>query len=173
MNETLSTIFNRKSVRHYTAEKVTTEQLSMMAKAGMAAPTAVDKRPWAFVIVQKREVLDKLAEVLPHAKMLKQATDAIVVCGDLSKALEGDAQPYWIQDCSAATQNILLAAESMGLGAVWTGVHPIKVREEQVQNVLGNPHDKIPLNVIAVGYPTEEDKPKNKWNESNLHWDRW
>ncbi len=172
-NETLVTIFNRKSVRHYTSEKVSQEQLTMMIKAGMAAPTAVDKRPWAYVAIQDRAVLDELAETLPYAKMLKQATAAIVVCGDLSKALDGDAQPYWVQDCSAATQNILLAAESMGLGAVWTGVHPIKDRELEVQTILNIPTDKIPLNVIAIGYPTGEEQPKDKWDESILHWNKW
>ncbi|MCW3806808.1 flavin reductase [Plebeiibacterium marinum] len=172
-NETLVTIFNRKSVRHFTSEQVSQDQLTMMVRAGMAAPTAVDKRPWAFVAIQEREVLDQLADILPYAKMLKQATGAIVVCGDLSKALQGDAQPYWVQDCSAATQNILLAAESMGLGAVWTGVHPIKDREKDVQQALNIPSDKIPLSVIAIGYPTGEDKPKDKWDETNLHWNKW
>ncbi len=172
-NETLVTIFNRKSVRHYTSEQVSQEQLTMMVKAGMAAPTAMNKQPWAFVAIHNIADLDKLAKSLPRAKMLKQATAAIVVCGDLSKALTGDAQPFWIQDCSAATQNILLAAESMGLGAVWTGVHPIKEKEVAVQNALSIPEDKIPLNVIAIGYPTGEDKTKEKWIESNLHWNKW
>ncbi len=172
-NETISTIFNRKSVRHYTSEKVTQEQLTLLAKAGMAAPSAVDKRPWAFITIKDREVLDELANKLPYAKMLKQATGAIVVCGDMSKALDGDAKPYWIQDCSAASENILLAAESMGLGAVWTGVHPIKERELLVQKILNIPSDKIPLNVIAIGYPTGEDHPKDKWDESVLHTDKW
>ncbi len=172
-NETLATIFSRKSVRHYTSEKVSNDQLTLMVKAGMAAPTAVDKRPWAFVAINNRAVLDQLAESLPYAKMLKQATAAIVVCGDLSKTAEGYRKAYWIQDCSAATENILLATESIGLGAVWTGVHPDQEKEIEVQKILNLPDDKIPLNVIAIGYPTGEDQPKDKWDENNLHWNQW
>lgn len=171
--EMMQTIFNRKSVRHYSSKKVSKEQLALLVRAGMAAPTAVNKQPWAFVAIQERSILDKLAEHLPYAKMLTQATGAIVVCGDLTKTLDGVAQEYWIQDCSAASQNILLAAESMGLGAVWTGVYPIADRVEVVRNVLGIPSDNIPLNVIIVGYPTGEDKPKDKWKEENLHWEKW
>ncbi|MFT3739673.1 MAG: flavin reductase [Breznakibacter sp.] len=172
-NPTLATIYNRKSVRRYTDRKVGQEQLTELTKAGMAAPTARDKRPWAFVAITDRSLLDKLADALPHAKMLKQATAAVVVCGDLDKALTGDAQAYWVQDCSAATQNILLAAESMGLGAVWTGVHPIKERVATVVELLNLPASIIPLNVIAVGYPTGEDKSKDKWEAANVHWDKW
>ncbi|MBS2210097.1 nitroreductase family protein [Carboxylicivirga mesophila] len=172
-NSTLASIYNRKSVRHYTNRQVSKDQLTELVKAGMAAPTAVDKRPWAFIAISERSVLDSLAEVLPYAQMLKQATAAIVVCGDMDKALEGIAQAYWIQDCSAASQNILLAAESMGLGAVWTGVHPIEEREQVVKTVLNAPDNVVPLNVIAVGYPTGEEMPKNKWNEDNVHWDGW
>ncbi|WP_430817036.1 flavin reductase [Carboxylicivirga sp. RSCT41] len=172
-NSTLASIYNRKSVRHYTDQKVTKEQITELVRAGMAAPSAVDKRPWAFVAVSERSKLDSLAAVLPYAKMLKQATAAIVVCGDMDKALEGDGQAYWIQDCSAASQNILLAAESMGLGAVWTGVHPIKEREDDVKKVLNAPESIVPLNVIVVGYPAGEEKPKDKWDESNVHWEQW
>jgi flavin reductase (DIM6/NTAB) family NADH-FMN oxidoreductase RutF/nitroreductase len=172
-NDVLTTIFERKSVRNYTSQQVSKEQLTLLVKAGMAAPTAVDKRPWAFVAVTDRTMLNQLADVLPYAQMLRTATSAIVVCGDLSKALEGDAQAYWVQDCSAATQNILLAAEGIGLGAVWTGVHPIKDREDLVRKAINAPSHIVPLNVIAVGYPTGQDKPKDKWDETILHWEKW
>ncbi|TCO03624.1 flavin reductase [Natronoflexus pectinivorans] len=172
-NHTLATIYNRKSVRNFTNQQVTKSQLTELVRSGMAAPTAVDKRPWAFVAIDDRQTLDKLAEVLPYARMLKQATSAIMVGGDLDKALSGIEQAYWVQDCSAATQNILLAAESMGLGAVWTGVHPVKDREETVKQILGLPDNIVPLNVIAIGYPTGIDTPKDKWDESILHWNRW
>jgi flavin reductase (DIM6/NTAB) family NADH-FMN oxidoreductase RutF/nitroreductase len=172
-NHTLATIYNRKSVRNYTNQQVSKSQLTELARSGMAAPTAVDKRPWAFVAIDDCETLNLLADALPHARMLKQATSAIMVGGDLNKALPGNAQAYWVQDCSAATQNILLAAESMGLGAVWTGVHPNPEREETVRQILGLPQHIIPLNVIAVGYPTGVDKPKDKWDETILHWNKW
>lgn len=172
-NQTLETIYNRKSVRNFTGEKVSRQHLTELVRSGMAAPTAVDKRPWAFIAIDDRATLDKLADVLPYAQMLRQTTAAIVVCGDLQKALPDDAQAYWVQDCSAATQNILLAAESMGLGAVWTGVHPITDREELVKQKLGLPAHVIPLNVIAIGHPTGIDKPKDKWNPELLRWNSW
>lgn len=172
-NSTLETIFSRKSVRRYTNQQVSREQLTLLAKAGMAAPSAVDKRPWVFVAVTDRAMLDKLADVLPYAKMLRQATAAIMVGGDMNKTLGGDAKAFWIQDCSAATQNILLAAESIGLGAVWTGVHPNAEREKAVANVLQLPENIVPLNVIVIGYPTGVEKPKDKWNEQLLHWEKW
>lgn len=172
-NPTLATIHNRKSVRHFTSQQVNQQQLTELVRAGMAAPTAVNKQPWAFVAINERSKLDELSEVLPYAKMLKQATGAIVVCGDMTRTLEGIAQEYWIQDCSAATQNILLAAESMGLGAVWTGVHPISDRDELVKEVLNLPEHFTVLNVIPIGYPTGEDQPKDKWDEGKMHWNTY
>jgi flavin reductase (DIM6/NTAB) family NADH-FMN oxidoreductase RutF len=124
VNETLKVIHNRKSVRHFTDQAVSKEQLELLLRAGMAAPTAVNRQPWAFYVVTKRETLDALGEQLPYAKMLLQAQAAIVVCGDMEKAGNLKEQAYWVQDCSAATQNILLAAESIGLGAVWTAAFP-------------------------------------------------
>ncbi len=171
-NPTLAAIHNRKSVRHYTDQKVSELQLTELVKAGMAAPTAKNKQPWAFVVITEREKLDRLSE-LPYAKMLKDVSAAIVVCGDMERTLDGAMQAYWIQDCSAATQNILLAAESMGLGAVWTGVYPIAEREGVVRQEIAAPEHIIPLNVIAIGYPTGEDTPKDKWDESKLHWGQW
>ncbi len=122
--DALSVIHSRKSVREYTGAQVTKEQLIVLLKAGMAAPTALDKRPWVFVVVTDKDMLSKLAEGLPYSKMIVQAGSAIVVCGDLSKTMEGEAKEFWIQDCSAASENILLAAEAIGLGTVWTGYIP-------------------------------------------------
>ncbi len=172
-NPTLATIHNRKSVRNYTNRKVSDAQLTELVKAGMAAPTAVDKRPWAFVVVKNRAMLDSFAIQLPYGKMLDKAAAAIIVCGNMNKALKDIAQEFWIQDCSAATQNILLAAESMGLGAVWTAAYPIKDREDIVRRAINAPSHIVPLNVIAIGYPTGEDQPKNKWDKNNIHWEKW
>lgn len=138
MTNCLKTIFNRKSVRSFTGQEVSNELLEELVRAGMAAPSARNLQPWAFVIVTNRPTLDTLAKRLPYAKMLFEAPAAIAVCGDLSKA--GDSpEGYWVQDCSAATQNILLAAEAMGLGAVWTGVYPRPDRVTIVKEVLGLP----------------------------------
>jgi nitroreductase len=172
-NTTIETIHERKSVRSYTDKKVTQEQLETIVKAGMAAPTAVNKQPWAFIIIDNRETLDELGEVLPYAKMIKNAPAAIVVCGDMTKALEGQSQQFWVQDCSAATQNILLAVESMGLGAVWTAAYPSEERIKSVTDILELPEHIVPLNVIPVGYPVGTEKPKDKWKPENLHWQKW
>jgi flavin reductase (DIM6/NTAB) family NADH-FMN oxidoreductase RutF/nitroreductase len=170
MNETLKVIQNRKSVRHFTNQAVSEQQIELLLRAGMAAPTAVNRQPWAFYVVTERETLDLLGEQLPYAKMLLQAQAAIVVCGDMEKAGNLKEQAYWVQDCSAATQNILLAAESIGLGAVWTAAFPYDERTKVVIETLNLPGHHVPLNVIPIGYPTGEDKPKDKWKTENVFW---
>ena len=168
--DTLAIIHQRKSVRKYTDQPVMTEQLETLAKAGMAAPTAMNKQPWAMVAITDRKVLDKLAEQLPYGKMLAQAPAAMAICGNMNKALENAGRAYWVQDCSAATENVLLAAEAMGLGAVWLGVHPIEAQVKEVSETLNLPAHLVPLNVISIGYPTGVEKPKNKWKPENLLW---
>lgn len=172
-NHTLAVIHERKSVRSYTDQQVSDAQLKELTRAAMAAPTAVDKRPWSFVIVNERKLLDSLAEILPYGKMLREATGAIAVCGDMNKALPDIAQDFWIQDCSAATQNILLAAESMGLGAVWIGGYPIPERVQDLRSMLQLPEHIIPLNIISIGYPKGPQQAKNKWDESIIHFNSW
>ena len=172
-NDTLRVIHQRKSVRTYTDQPVSRDQLLTLVKAAMAAPTAVNKQPWAFVVVTEREKLDQLADVMPYAKMTAQAQAAILVCGDMSRALPGDAQPYWIQDCSAAVENLLLAAESLGLGAVWTGAYPIEERVSSLRSVVDLPKNIIPLALIPVGYPDGKDQPKDKFDADRIHWERW
>ncbi len=169
-NETLEVIHNRKSVRHFTDQPVSKEQVNKLLGAGMAAPTAVNRQPWVFYVVTHRQTLDTLSQQLPYAKMLAQAQLAIVVCGDMEKAGNLQDKGYWVQDCAAATENILLAAESMGLGAVWTASYPYDDRTKVVIKALNLPTHHVPLNVIPIGYPTGEDVPKNKWNPENIIW---
>lgn len=169
----LQNIASRKSVRHFTSEPVTTEQMQTMARAAMAAPTACNKQPWAIIAIDDRAMLDSLCAGLPYAKMLAEAQAAMIVCGDLSKTLEGEGVQFWIQDCSAATENLLLAAEAMGLGAVWTAAYPDQERMATVKKVLNLPENIIPLNVIPVGHPTGEDQPKDKWLDENYHLNKW
>lgn len=168
----LQNIHQRKSVRKYINKPVEKKLLEKILKAGMAAPSAVNKQPWELIVITKRETLNALAEKLPYAKMLKQSTAAIVVGGNLEKALE-QAPDYWIQDCSAVTQNILLAVEALKLGAVWTGVFPGKDRINHVKSILNLPKNIVPLNVIAIGYPDGNTPPKDKWNPKAVHWEGW
>jgi nitroreductase len=157
-------------VRNFTDQPVTKQQIETLLRAGMAAPSAVNRQPWVFYVVTLRKTLDALSEQLPYAKMLTQAQAAIVVCGDMEKAGNLKDKGYWVQDCAAATENILLAAESMGLGAVWTASYPYDDRTKVVIKELNLPENHIPLNVIPIGYPTGEDVPKNKWNADNIIW---
>lgn len=172
-NPVLDNIFRRSSVRSYTTQTVEAAKVELLLRAAMAAPTAVNKQPWAFVVIDRRGLLDSLAEALPYAKMLRQAPLAIVVCGDTTKALLEPDQAYWVQDCSAATENLLLAAEALGLGAVWTGVFPRPDRVAEVRGVLDLPSHLVPLNVIPIGYPAVAPKPKDKWNPTNIFYNRF
>lgn len=171
--DALKAILGRKSVRRFSDRRVEREHLVTLVRAAMSAPSAMDMRPWAFVVVTEREKLVSLAEGLPYATMAAQAQAAIVVCGVLSRLRPDSPPDYWVQDCSAATENLLVAAEALGLGAVWTGVHPRDERVSVVRRVLGLPDDVVPLNLIPLGYPGGETVPKDKFDETLVHWERW
>lgn len=173
MNDTLKTIVSRKSVRQYKQERLSDEVLLELMKAGMAAPSAVDRRPWDFICITDMAILKKLALALPFAAMAPSAGAAIVVCGDTGRQYGGNGAKYWILDCCAATENMLIAAESMGLGAVWTAVYPEEDRIEKVRNILGIPGHIVPLNVIPVGVPSGREKAKNKFDPGRIHRDIW
>lgn len=170
---TLDIIHERKSVRHFTDRVVTTDELTTLIKAGMAAPTAVNKQPWQFLVIDDKAIISAIAETNRNKDHYLSCSALIVVCGDTTRTLEGAAQDYWVQDCSAATQNILLAAESMGLGALWTGVYPLQERVDITKSTLSLPEYIIPLCIIAVGEPTGEDKPKDKWKPELMHYNVW
>lgn len=161
-------ILARRSVRSYTAVPVSEEQITGMLQAAMAAPSASNLKPWHFVIVTDRSVLNTLAERHPYAKMLVQAPLCIAVCGDLSVS-----EAFWVQDCSAATENILLAAIGMGLGTCWLGVHPRAARESEVRELLGLPQRIAPLCLIAVGHPAEEKPARTQFDAVRVHTERW
>ena len=154
----LENIAERKSVRKYLNKSVEEDKIDAMVKAGMAAPSGMDRRPWEFVVVTDREALDSMAAKLPYAKMLTNAPLAIVVCGDTTRS------SYWYQDCSAATQNVLLAAEALGLGAVWTAAYPYEDRIDVVRQNTGLPENIVPLCVIPIGYPDGPQKAKDKFD---------
>lgn len=166
-------IMARKSVRSYTSRPVEKEKVDIMLKAAMAAPSAVNKQPWSFIVIDEKEVLNHLAQVLPYAKMTAEAPMAIVVCGDLTKSLNGEFGQYWMLDCSAASENLLLAAEALGLGAVWTAVYPEEQRIENVRAVLSLPEYIVPFNLIPIGYPQRNEEPKDKFKQENIHYNQW
>ena len=139
----------------------------------MCAPSAMDRRPWEFIVVRDKAKLAALGSRLPYSRCGNGAQAAIVVCGNLDNGLPGRGKEYWIHDCSAATMNILLAAKGLGLGAVWTGVYPGEERMAVVREVLSIPAGYAPLNVIPLGYPAENPPPKDKWNPAKVHHDTW
>ena len=168
----LSTIQSRKSVRHFTDKIISEEDMTTVLRAGMAAPTAMDKRPWQFIVIRDTTMMKELRKGLYYARGLDQSTAAIVVCGDMTKVLK-DSPEFWITDTSAATENILLALESMGLGGVWSGVYPSEKAMTFVSGLLNLPETILPLNIIPVGYPAGFEKPKDKFDTSTIHYEKW
>ncbi|KAA2395930.1 nitroreductase family protein [Alistipes onderdonkii] len=168
----LDVIMTRTSVRAYRDCPVGADTVELLLRAAMAAPSAVNRQPWAFVVVDDRELLRELSGALPFAKMAAHAPLAVVVCGDLSRN-PGASGDWWVMDASAASENLLLAAHALGLGAVWTGVYPRDERVEAVRRVLGLPADVVPLNLIPVGYPADNLAPKQKWNPANVRYNGW
>lgn len=172
-NEGLQLILGRKSVRRYTGEKLTAAELRLLTRAGMAAPSARDKRPWYFIEISEEEVLLELAAGLPNARMLPEAGQAILVLGDLERAPLGAGSDYWVQDTSAATENILLAAEALGLGACWTALHPMEDRVAHARVTLELPEKVVPLCLIAVGHPQGPQMVKEKFDLTRIFANRW
>jgi nitroreductase len=168
MDERLSTLFARRSVRKYTGAPVSEADVKAFLEAGMAAPSASNRKPWHFVAVTERAKLDQLAAIHPYGKMLSGAGLCIGVSGDR------DISPdFWIQDCSAATENILVAAAMLGLGAVWLGVHPRAEREGNLKQFLGIPETVGLLCLVAVGHPAERPAARTQYDEGRVHRERW
>ena len=172
-NEAINTIMTRVSVREFTGEKISEVQIDTLLRAAMAAPSAINKQPWAFIVVDDEAIIAKLGEALPYSRCSNHPAVAVIPCGDLSKAIEGEMGAFWINDVSAATENLLLAAHAMGLGAVWTGLHPDMNRAKLVQEMLGLPEHIIPLCVVPVGVPAEQPAVKDKYKPENIHRNGW
>jgi len=167
-------IFQRTSVRKYTEEQISPEQIELLLKAAMAAPSARNIQPWEFIVVQDRDFLNKISEFGTFAHMLKEAPLAIVVCGDLNKEMPAQSgKKYWIQDCSAATQNIMLQATEMGLGSVWIGTYPKEEMYKPLAQLLDLPENILPVTTIAIGHPDGKIEPKDKFDKTKIHFNKW
>ena len=163
-------IQSRRSIRKYTEEPVSGDDIEALLTAAMHAPSAVNEQPWHFVIIQDRKTLEAISRLSPTAPMVKYAPLAIAVCAD--RNLE-KFPGLWVLDCSAATENILLAATARGLGAVWTAVYPFDDRVNGIKKLLKMPDDVVPLCIIPVGRPAETPAPVNRFNPSRIHHDTW
>jgi nitroreductase len=169
---TLNFIFGRRSVRVYSPGDISDEAVKRLLEAAMAAPSAMTKDPWRFVVVRKQETLGEMAAGLPGGKMLSTATLAVVVCGDLEAAFDRQLS-YLLQDCAACIENLLLAAHALGLGACWVGVHPSEDSMRRVRAVIGLPSTVIPVAAIALGYPGEALEARTRYNATFVHTEKW
>jgi len=167
MDPRLAIIFARRSIRRYTDEPVDEADIQSLLEAGMAAPSGSNRRPWHFVVVTERTTLQALAAAHPYGKMTAHAALAIAVCGDPA------ISDWWVQDCSAATENILIAAAALGLGAVWIGCHGRPEREQAIRDVLGIPRNIGVLSLLAIGHPAEEKEARTQFDPARVHRDRW
>jgi nitroreductase len=167
VDDRLQIIFGRRSIREYTNQPLGEQDLASLLEAGMAAPSASNRKPWHFVTVTDRAKLRALADAHPYGKMLASAAAAIAVCGDPS------ISEWWVQDCSAATENILVAATGLGLGGVWLGCHNRPEREEAVRDVLGIPAKIGVLSLISVGHPAERKEARTQYDPARVHDNSW
>ncbi|GAB6158429.1 nitroreductase family protein [Desulfotomaculum varum] len=166
----MKAILARRSIRKYTSEPVSEQDIRDLLAAAMAAPSAGNQQPWHFVVIDDRKILNEIPGFHPYAHMLKEAPVAILVCGD--ESLE-KFKGYWVQDCSAATQNILIAVQEKGLGAVWLGIYPTEERVQGLRRLLNIPQHIIPFSLVALGHPAEHKEPANRYNESRIHRNKW
>jgi len=167
MDPRLDIIFARRSIRRYTGEPVTEAEITSLLEAGMAAPSASNRKPWHFCVITDKAALKVLAEAHPYGKMLTEAELAIAVCGDPA------ISSWWVQDCTAATENILVAASGLGLGAVWLGCHNVDEREQVVRDVAGIPAKIGVLCLISVGRPGETKEARTQYDPDRVHGNRW
>ena len=168
--DTFDAIFSRRSVRQYTAKVVPDALVTELLKAAMAAPSAGNEQPWQFIVVRDRAILDAIPTFHPYSAMVKHASVAILVCGDLT--LE-KYKGFWVQDCSAATENLLLAATAKGLGAVWTAVYPMEDRVAGMRKLLNLPEHIMPLSLVPIGYPASLPSAADRFNVARIRRDRW
>ena len=169
--DAMDALFSRRSIRKYTGETITEELLREVLEAAMSAPSAGNQQSWHFIIIDDRKILNEVPAFHPHSLMLREAPVAILVCGDLQ--LEKHAG-YWVQDCAAATENLLLAIHAKGLGAVWLGIYPREERVAGLRRLLAMPDHVIPFALIPIGHPAESKPPRpDRYNAVRIHHNHW
>ena len=171
MTEIMEHILKRRSIRSYTGQPVDRQTLILLLQAGMAAPSAVNSQPWEFVVITENGVLDHLRQRIMFGQYNAQAV--IAVCGSPNVAKNNAGRTYWIQDCSAALENILIAAVGLGLGSVWVGVYPEEEKIKTVRQILNIPDTVIPLGLVYLGYPAETQAPRTQYDELKVHWQQY
>ena len=160
-------ILKRRSVRKFSNEQIKENDLETILHMASAGPSAMNKKPWEFYVIRNKELLKQVRFAGKYEGY--ESPLAIVVAGNMDNALPNEMQEYWVQDCSAATENILLAATSLGLGSVWEGIYPIKQSVNNLQKLLNLPSNLIPLNIIYIGYPLENPEARDQYDENKIH----
>lgn len=173
VNASIENIMTRTSVRAYTDRVVEKATVDTLLHAAMAAPTAGNKQPWRFVVVEDRATLDSISANFKSMTMAKEAALAVIMCGEPAATFPGEGVGYWIQDVSAASENLLLAAHAIGLGAVWCGIYPMSDRVAKFSQMLNLPSGITPMACICIGYPSGETTPKDKWTPEYIHYNTW
>jgi nitroreductase len=163
-------IFERRSIRKYSKLPISDDFIEKLLRAAMAAPSAGNQQPWEFIIIKDKNILTDITKVHPYSQMLKEASVAIVVCADLDKEKHGGS---WVIDCSAATENILIEAQYLGLGAVWLGVYPREDRIKGVKELINLPVNIVPLSIVSLGYPAEKKGPSDRYDKLRIHINKW
>lgn len=171
MKDILETIFSRRSIRIYDRKKLDKETITNLLKAAMAAPSGSNSRPWEFLVVTDEDKINLLRSKINYGNY--NAPAIIIVCGNTAIAQNESANKYWVQDCSAATENLLVAAAGMGLGTCWVASYPKEDVMKLLRETLGIPEDVYPLNLIYVGYPAEEKAPRTQYDETRVHWESY
>ncbi len=162
-------IQSRASVRQFTTQKPSEEQIETILRCAFSAPTAMNRQPWHFIVIDDPALLKQIGEAFPYSRVANNCQVCFIPCGDMTIAMEGTAREFWVQDVSAATMNLLNAAHSLGLGAVWTGLYPDLTRVNQLKSLLSLPEHIMPLCIVPVGYPAEQPEVKNKYKAERIH----
>lgn len=165
----MDALFKRRSIRRFKERSVDNDKVRMLLKAGFAAPSARNRQPWNFLVINERNILNRIPDVHPYASMIKEAPMAILVMGDMrDQEMEG----YMAQDCSAATENILIEAAALGLGSVWLGVYPREERMDSIRELFSIPPHLMPFSLIVIGYANESKKPNDRYIEDRVFFNR-
>jgi len=168
--EVFAALHTRRSVRQYQEKEIPNALVEKLLAAAMMAPSAGDERPWQFLLVTDAEKKAQIKAAHPYAGMMVNAPLGILLCGDLSKQkYEG----FWPQDCSAAMQNLLLAAHASGLGAVWTGIYPLDDRVEKFKQIFNLPEHVIPFGLAVMGWSAQSPKTPDRFDTSRIHINTW
>jgi nitroreductase len=168
--DTLEAIHTRRSIRVYQNKPVAEETINKLLAAAMAAPSARNQQSWEFIVVTNRDVLDQISTINPNAQMAERSPLAILVCGNLQRET---APGYWVVDCAAAVQNILLCAHALGLGAVWTGTYPNEERMDGYTELFHLPEHVLPHTLVVIGYPAEQPPHQDRYQPARIHYNGW